>query len=277
MTTTVPLPTQLHHYTSIHGLQGILIKKAVWASLLHFMNDSREWLYALDLVKLSLDRKLTLHKGSQWLAFLAELSGSFGRIESLNICAFSLTAMPNQLSQWRAYCPPEGGYTVSFDSGLLRQHLDRHHFTLRPCVYDIHEQERQIEELTNGILAGVGELHDESAIENARETALGRFAYELSLIAPILKHPDFREEEEWRAFSLVPSNDPRMEYHIKGSVAIPHCVLGLQTKTLSFPATGITVGPNVHQNLAMRGMVAMASAAGTRIPIGRSETPLRNL
>jgi hypothetical protein len=185
--------------------------------------------------------------------------------------------MPNQLSQWRAYCPPEGGYNLSFQSSLLKQHLDRHHFTLGKCVYDRNQQEREIDEVVSRVLKTVGPLKNQSEIESARETALHQFVGELSAVAPILKHPDFREEQEWRAFSLVPSNDPRMQYHIKGSVAIPHCVLDLQTAKLSFPISQVTVGPNLHQDLAFRGIGALADSAGIPITTAMSTTPLRNL
>jgi hypothetical protein len=276
-TKMLPLPTQLYHYTSIRGVEGILTRKAVWASLLHFMNDSREWLYALDLARETLQKRIPLREGGNWLAFIAELSGSLSRIEGLNICVFSLTAMPNQLSQWRAYCPPEGGYNLSFQPNLLKQHLDRHHFELRQCVYDRNEQERQIDEVVDKVLAAVGALEDEREIGDAKETALDQLTKELSEVAPLLKHPDFREEQEWRAFSLVYSDDPRMEYHIRGSVAIPHCVLDLQTAMFSFPISQITVGPNAHQNLALRGISALAYRAGLRFNVVKSTTPLRNL
>ena len=274
---TTSLPIQLYHYTSIRGVEGILTRKAVWASLLHFMNDSREWLYALDLVKAALRKRITFREDSHWLAFIAELTESFGRIEGLNICVFSLTEMPNQLSQWRAYCPPEGGYNLSFQPSLLQQHLDRHHFKLKQCVYDGNEQEREIDQVVDRVLAAVGALNNESEIESAREMALAQFARELTVVAPILKHPDFREEQEWRAFSLVTSDDPRMGYHIKGSVAIAHCVLDLQTSVLSFPISQITVGPNANQDLALRGISALGYSTGMRISASRSTTPLRNL
>jgi hypothetical protein len=81
----------------------------------------------------------------------------------------------------------------------------------------------------------------------------------------MLKHPDFREEREWRVFALVTSNDSRMHYHVKGSVAIPHCVLDLETPSVKFPITQIRVGPNTHQDLAVRGMTALSYNAGVKI------------
>jgi len=271
------LPIQLYHYTSIHGVEGIITKKVVWASLLHFMNDSKEWLYALELVKRSLGRKVSFRTDKLWLAYVAALQESLNRIEGLNICAFSLTAMPNQLSQWRAYCPPEGGYNLSFDSSLLKQHLNRQGFQLRQCIYDLDVEERAINEVVTEILDTVGELKDESGIDKAQEIALTDFTRELAVLAPILKHPDFREEQEWRAFSLVYSNDSRMEYHVKGTVAVPHCVLDLQTDTVPFPISQVTVGPNAHQDLAHRGLYSLANHGNVRFNVSKSTTPLRNL
>jgi hypothetical protein len=115
MTTSIKLPVCLLHYTSIRGVEGILTKKAVWASLLHFMNGSREWIYALDLVKQALHKRIMIRRDTHWVAFIAELDEALNRIHGLNICVFSLSAMPNQLSQWRAYCPPEGGCNLSFE------------------------------------------------------------------------------------------------------------------------------------------------------------------
>jgi len=276
MTTTLSLPTHLYHYTSVRGVEGILSRKEVWASLLHFMNDSREWLYALDLVEKSLLKKLTFRPDRYWLPFIADLSKSLSQIEGLHICVFSLTAMPNQLSQWRGYCPADGGYNLSFQPQLLQQHLARHKFTLRKCIYDGNEQQLVIDRIVNDVLAAVGTLGNDSEIQKASNLALARFTEKLAAVAPIWKHPDFSEEEEWRAFSHVRSDDPRMGYHIKGSVAVPHCVLDLQTPTLPFPIGEVTVGPNTHQNLAMRGICALADSAGVSVTATNSSIPLRN-
>jgi hypothetical protein len=78
--TTVELPTSLFHYTSIQGVEGILKTKSVWASILHFMNDSQEWLYSLDLVKRELEKRATLRDETHWLAFIAEISQALNGI-----------------------------------------------------------------------------------------------------------------------------------------------------------------------------------------------------
>ena len=266
-------PQWLYHYTSIYGVEGILTSKSIWASLLHFMNDSREWLYGLDLVRQYLQNQASVREDRNWLAFIGGLSESLGRIQGMNICVFSLSAESNQLSQWRAYCPPEGGYEVIFERKTLEEHLVRHGFELKPCIYDVDAQLRIVSTAIAPIIERVGELEDDRAVDDAIEAAMGRLAAQLSIVAPVLKHPDFREEKEWRAFALVLSNDSRMHYHIKGSVVIPHCLLNLETDSSRFPVTQITVGPNAHQLLAIRGLHALPS----KVNIGRSETPLRSL
>jgi hypothetical protein len=130
------------------------------------------------------------------------------------------------LAQWRAYCPPEGGYEVIFERKTLEEHLIRHGFQLKPCIYDVNAQRQITSEVITPIISGIGELEDDRAVDNAVEKALDHLAAGLSTAAPVLKHPDF-----------------------------------------------ITVGPNSHQLLAMRGLQALKS----NVNIGRSPTPLRNL
>lgn len=41
----------LYHYTSQHGLLGILGSQAVWATNTHFLNDPTEFVHALALAQ----------------------------------------------------------------------------------------------------------------------------------------------------------------------------------------------------------------------------------
>src|SRR2546428_14133818 len=119
-TSDISEPQFLFHYTSIQGLIGILKSRSVWASGLLFMNDSREWLYTVDLLQQEIAKRFLARNDRNWTAFLADLSKIAERIEKLNICVFSMSAAANQLSQWRAYCPSEGGYELCFDFRAFR-------------------------------------------------------------------------------------------------------------------------------------------------------------
>ena len=50
-------PEKLYHYTSQEGVIGILSEKVLWASMIHYMNDSKEYALALDLAKQELAKR----------------------------------------------------------------------------------------------------------------------------------------------------------------------------------------------------------------------------
>jgi hypothetical protein len=164
---------------------------------------------------------------------------------------------------------------MGFNFSLLESHLTRHQFSLQPCVYEVSVQRSLINAIIEPIISAVGPLTNEASVEKLTDETLENLSTELALAAPILKHPDFKEEREWRGFALVFSNDLRMKYHLRGSIAIPHCVLDMETASVAFPVTSIMVGPNAHQSLAMRGLQALVAPA--RINITVSTTPLRSL
>ena len=263
----------LHHYTSIVGAEGIIKSNSIWASLLHFMNDSQEWLYTLDIVRENLANRFTQRSDPYWIQFLAELRQSLQRIEWMNICVCSFSAVPNQLSQWRAYCPPDGGYELSFDVEKLKSHLSQYYFKLEECIYDRASQRPIVDEVVSLVIDSVSPIVNEGDINGVVGDVLMRLAGRLSLVAPKLKHPDFREEQEWRAYRLVANNDPQMSYHIRGSLLVPHYIIGFGEEVAENPIANVMAGPNTHQNLAIRGLETLT--LNTNITVTASDTPLR--
>lgn len=68
-------PEYLYHYTSSHGVNGILNNKVVWASVLHFLNDSKEWKHTFELARTQVLRRLWERKeDAEWDRPLNELS-----------------------------------------------------------------------------------------------------------------------------------------------------------------------------------------------------------
>ena len=52
------LPEILYHYTSQTGLKGMLNKKTIWASKIHYLNDSKEFALALKLARNELTERI---------------------------------------------------------------------------------------------------------------------------------------------------------------------------------------------------------------------------
>ena len=52
------LPPILYHYTSQTGLIGMLNTKTIWASKIHYLNDSKEFALALKLARRELTKRI---------------------------------------------------------------------------------------------------------------------------------------------------------------------------------------------------------------------------
>lgn len=265
----------LYHYTSIRGVEGIINNKAVWASILHFMNDSSEWGYALDLARTELRRHSNDRPGHTWPIIISRLADGLDRFRRLNICVFSLSAMQNQLSQWRAYCPSNGGYAIRFNTNHLKKQLDAQGFSLLPCEYNLPFQAELVRSIVCSALCTIGTVPEESGLDAQIDRTQNKLIELLMVMASRLKHPDFSEEHEWRAMKCVNSDDMSMSYHIQGSIAIPHCVVSLEKVPGEFPIEDILVGPNPHQALAVNGLSRLVFKAGVK-SVTTSQTPLRN-
>lgn len=273
-------PEYLYHYTTVRGIEGILKNKMVWASVLHFLNDSTEWKYAFELAQIQIMHRLhKLAADAEWNYLLKGLVVSLEH-HSWNVCVFSLSAMPNQLSQWRAYCPHEGGYAIRFRTVHLMEQLRAQGFTLSRCEYDPKVQIKRINTVLSSVLDKLPVLqnlrHDRMRFAEVIHSTKSEVLNQIALIAPTLKHPDFQEESEWRAVKMVVyANDSEMDYHIKGAMAVSYYRLRLNASTGEFPIDEITVGPGPHQDLANRGLGSIVDQARVRIKV--SQTPLRNL
>src|SRR5690606_14494546 len=71
-------------------------------------------------------------------------------------------------------------------------------------------------------------------------------------IAPIIKHPAFKEEKEWRLISLTPCTSDRFHYRPSQSFIIPYYRLNLLNENLELPLEKIIIGPTSDPELAKK-------------------------
>jgi hypothetical protein len=228
-------PERLYHYTSPAGLIGIAKNKVLWASHVKYLNDSKELDLAVDAAKYQLSLYMDPaedggHFSEKEKELFKYISDHAGRA-STGIYVASLTQERDLLSQWRAYCPDAGGYSIGFSSEQLISMAKYQSFFLSPCVYgngnslvveiihhhlNIFRQQMKDRELDSKEIKHIG-------VECARD---------ISRFGAILKHKSFEEEREWRLISSPRAvNHPSIMHRPGKAGIIPYLDFKLVNKS----------------------------------------------
>ncbi|MEQ8692144.1 MAG: DUF2971 domain-containing protein [Pseudomonadales bacterium] len=273
-------PDRLFHYTSPGGLIGIAQSKEIWATNVRYLNDTKELKHAAEVSRnfiANFSNKSKLNKTEE--RFLATLSQYAGNSSS-DIYVVSLTEKRDLLSQWRAYCPSTGGFSLGMSSDHLQKVALEQRFFLCPAVYDHQTQYRLMGEI---ILKHIQQLGAELTEKQADDAAI-TCARDISKYGAILKHHSFKEEAEWRLISESQGvNSPHLSYREGMGTIIPYIKLSLSTP--SFPDINrhmqpdsllVVVGPTADYSAAS---FATQSLGHNCFPpgwaMGRSECPYR--
>jgi hypothetical protein len=251
-------PPQLFHYTSPAGLIGIAETRRLWATNAVFLNDRKELVHAIDYVHEVVENRLGTSGSKNLLSdsektLLKEMDRHAGAAAT-GIFVASLTEMGDQLSQWRAYCPPSGGYSIGFPSDQLKSMALAQEYYLTPCVYDHSTQLAIIEELIDHhVKLYRKRIKGKQTCVEVRTDVVWAFQTEVTRYGPILKHPSFSEEREWRLVSSpYSSGDARICYRPGRNSIVPYSEFALYDgghpvliRTLLEPQRSllVTVGP----------------------------------
>jgi hypothetical protein len=288
-------PQHLYHYTSISGLEGILTSRSLWASQIHFLNDTQEFRYSIEIFRkvLSQLRKEypipvlraigptplpTDPEGLLGMFYNSAENFLFHELFAKTpICVFSLSENGDLLTQWRGYCPPGGGYSIGFSSKRLIQFLKTLDLYIERYLYDDKEQEA----IVKGIVTKSGEkflktftgLPEEA--EKITQGCLVDLFMDFSRVAAILKHPSFYEECEWRIIS-GPIENRHMSFRVGKSMLIPYFLISFEGIE-PFPIDEIIIGPTPEQSLAKSSLFQFLLRNNLKISIESSKTPYRVL
>jgi len=217
-------PDLLYHYTSVDGLRGIITNRVLWATSIHHLNDTQELLHALHLASQAVQAyrpasltTLQVNLGMQMLEYIEKL-------KSLKLFIASFSEEGDLLSQWRAYCPREGGYSLGLSAPVVLSLAERNGFSLYPCIYDREEQRDLIQFIVGsylGLLQGIT-VSANRATKGLVESAAFNFVGALVRVAPLLKHPTFFEEREWRLVATTPPVGNSVKSRRVGNSVLPY-------------------------------------------------------
>jgi hypothetical protein len=299
----------LYHYTTQTGLLGITKDREIWATHTQYLNDRREFLHAVDLVRGEIEKLLTQQNTQQGEAS-ATRTEALTRMrdalaispEHINVCVCSFSEDSDSLSQWRAY-GGSSGFAIGFSPEVLVAAVEKQNFSLAKCIYDPGDQldivralvqevldEHISKSLNPVILGGQGEL-DEDFAEVFWKTGGNLLTY-LYRYAPTLKDCSFEEEREWRIISR-PISAHRLDYREGRSLIVPFYRLPFWEDGQKTEIHEIIVGPtrdiersiksvnrlllgrNVIGNRNLKGLDLMKAGWG-RTPIKASQVPYRD-
>lgn len=282
-------PDLLFHYTSPTGLIGIVESKKLWATNIRYLNDAKELDHAVEYFLLCL--KNLSRPGNSYTPEELSLFKRMGEniyTAGGDIYVFSLSAERDLLSQWRAYCPPNGGYSVGFPSSQLKVMANKQGFYLTPCVYDHANQYAIVSDIIGGHLQYFHSLlsnHTGEDTKDIYERVVSSFAQYVARYGPLLKHRSFSEEREWRLVSSpLQIGHPKISYRAGRYSIIPYLEFDLvdnEKPSLVEPGNSrrslsVVVGPTADSaasQLAVQSLLLKNFGMGCWH--GRSEAPYR--
>jgi hypothetical protein len=269
----------IYHYTSQSGLLGIFQTKSIWATCIHYLNDSEEFLYAINLAKNQIRRKYATHTSEQEQYLLREMEQLLLTYERVNVFVSSFSEEGDLLSQWRGYGSHSSGFSLAFNYEKLRPLLIAQGFILAPCIYDLKTQSNIIEELIESTLSSYGQLMEREPCEKAYNInrVCQSFISRLVVEAAMIKHPNFSEEREWRMLSgPLEIHHPQVSFREGVSMVTPYFNFKLENEENRFSLFEVVVGPTPHKELAQRSVSMLVQAENLdKVKIRSSTVPFR--
>ncbi len=269
---------RLFHYTTLAGYLGIVSQKAIWATNIHYLNDSAEFSYGLGYLteEMAVRAKHADPVGQAVLFRAAELVSLY---KEGFIYTASFAEDDDLLSQWRGYSAG-GGICLGFVVADLKKIANRAEFRLIRCIYEQSQKAALAREFVDHWLNIV---RSEDVVPEAR---IERHSHDLvtqyQQLACAFKDPSFREENEWRLVSkFVPFEHSSVKVRCTPTMLVPYFEVPLD---LGFDNEGlanigidtIIVGPSLQRERILR--AASIAARGVSIAdLSLSEIPYRSL
>lgn len=225
-------PEFLYHYASNAAMIGIADVGAVFATHIHFLNDTSELRYGRALLFDEMDtiiggltsddeRDFVQHIRN-YVAFYSELSPAF------------LTSFCDDLSlaMFRMYCRPDEGFALGVNGPELRGLAKGKLGELSPCTYSEAEQRAICRELIEGFLDLYRTQKPQGQVKHFNLQFAGHPAnLILRSVLPLFKHESFKAEREWRVI-LTQTSQMKFRQGIRGIT--PYVLFPLTTGAKPF-------------------------------------------
>ncbi|EKO3854998.1 DUF2971 domain-containing protein [Vibrio harveyi] len=281
----------IYHYSDANALRSIIENKELWLTGHEYMNDVQEFDDGFNLLKDKI-RDYFVSAGIDSSA-QAVIEHIISRLESTLAFSCSFSNEADLLSQWRSYCPEDGGFSIGFDQDVLRASVvnpgaPKNIRKFEDCIYEPEEKLRQAllhaEHCTNGLLQQIG---------NGRESSTYYTTF-LSFLTYCLrcKNEHFREESEVRlityahnAMQLIQVQDvsgmapqsifseEEISFRTNKNIFVPY----IKQKFDVSAVKEIYIGPCKNFDTVLKGLTLFLRSQGLheQIEVKQSEIPFR--
>jgi len=267
----------LYHYTSFRGLMGIVGSGVLWASDIRYMNDAAELRHTVDLVRKEVN--LRIHEGHPHAAALTAFADWVShRITNGHMqFAASFRANGNLLSQWRGYSVPGKGVSIGVSPQWLENCVSRQAWRIGRCIYNSALQQQLVAQVISQLTHWLQEQQCGESPHLARREAwqqmLAEMETDLLLLATVLKHPSFQEEEEWRVVSPTITDfiQAAVKFREGTSMLVPYVELELRERPdQPLPLEHLYLGPTPNRVISMNSLTMFLASHGIQPPRGVS-------
>lgn len=283
----------LYHYTSLHGLIGMLTTQSLWASHCEFLNDSQEYFEAIDYLKLQTS---ALYMEDDYLSPMAWIMrDALEELKDSDIYTTSFSEKADLLSQWRGYCDQGIGVCIGFRKQLIQDFCTINSYEFEQCLYK-NDQKRKL--LLNLIEECISDLPKpkltRSEFEKAdskirvdheisyrkflaedtlhSKKALLKFKEKANQLAPRIKNIGFIEEAEWRIIVRNPLQ--KINFRPSKTYLIPYINMQIITNDI---IEEIIIGPNPHPHRCIKSIEKLLSNCGMRhVKVSQSKIPFNS-
>ena len=230
---------ELFHYTTPAGLLGIASDRKIRATHVQLLNDATELKHAIGLGVAELKGRI----GGMGPARKLVVERAITLLETRQRAYLGLTSFSekgDQLSQWRGYCA-QGGYSLGFSPSVLLATAKANKATLAKCIYDESEQRDFIRAIADSFIPTI--VQSDAAAPDQRAVTV---VNSLMRVVPLMKHPSFQEEQEWRMFRHV-SATAGWQFRTTNNLLIPYLEFKLCADLQGNLFSRVIAGPHDHQ------------------------------
>ncbi|WP_017815184.1 DUF2971 domain-containing protein [Paenibacillus shenyangensis] len=285
----------LYHYTSIHGLEGIISKGEFWVTHVKYMNDSSESIYfweVLDQVIESFIKKNpSASARKDFVNKLSQIKSHHSRLLGLTEqYVLSFSTQSDSLSMWNYYGRNDG-YCLGFSKiemiELMNKLNETKNVGIVLAAQVIYDKALQIKILSEELESAYNWFLENKDDEKWQELGSERFTraiidYALirfSTYSSFFKHPGFRDEAEFRVY-IRRQYSSAPNYRPYQGIMVPYIKVSVKTESDEIPLQSINVGPLIKHDLAVEGLqrwlkTQLLTKPVEAIAITQSTIPLR--